>query len=105
MARLPNADRAILDIRKIENYCLNALHPMVATRLVLSAQHWGLAVRRPSGCAAACSTVCEFMMQPKSGAIVLEAAGASTSQFRMTNHKRPSDRFGSSGLVKRCRDW
>jgi hypothetical protein len=27
VARLPNADRAILDIRKIENYCLNALHP------------------------------------------------------------------------------
>ena len=25
--RLPNADQAILDIRKIENYCLNPLHP------------------------------------------------------------------------------
>ena len=25
--RLPNADRAILDIRKIEDYCLSASHP------------------------------------------------------------------------------
>ena len=27
MARLPNCDRAILDIRKIEDYCLNPAHP------------------------------------------------------------------------------
>jgi hypothetical protein len=27
MARVPNADRAILDIRKIEEYCLNPAHP------------------------------------------------------------------------------
>jgi hypothetical protein len=25
--RLPNSDQAILDIRKIEDYCLNPLHP------------------------------------------------------------------------------
>jgi hypothetical protein len=27
MARLPNSERAILDIRKIEDYCLNPEHP------------------------------------------------------------------------------
>jgi len=27
MARLPNADRAILDIRKLERYCLDPTHP------------------------------------------------------------------------------
>jgi len=27
MARLPNGERAILDISKIENYCLNPAHP------------------------------------------------------------------------------
>ena len=27
MAPLPNADRAILDLRKIEDYCLNPAHP------------------------------------------------------------------------------
>jgi hypothetical protein len=27
MARLPNSARAILDIRKIEDYCLNPQHP------------------------------------------------------------------------------
>ena len=27
MARLPNSERAILDIRKIEDYCLNPQHP------------------------------------------------------------------------------
>jgi hypothetical protein len=27
VARLPNADRAILDIRKIEDYCLSPAHP------------------------------------------------------------------------------
>jgi hypothetical protein len=27
MAQLPNGDRAILDIRKIEDYCLNPNHP------------------------------------------------------------------------------
>ena len=27
MARVPNANRAILDIRKIEEYCLNPTHP------------------------------------------------------------------------------
>ena len=27
MPRLPNSDRAILDIEKIENYCLNSGHP------------------------------------------------------------------------------
>lgn len=27
MARLPNSDQAILDIRKIEDYCLNPQHP------------------------------------------------------------------------------
>ncbi len=27
MARLPNSDRAILEIRKIEDYCLNPAHP------------------------------------------------------------------------------
>jgi hypothetical protein len=27
MAPVPNADRAILDIRKIEDYCLNPAHP------------------------------------------------------------------------------
>jgi hypothetical protein len=27
MARLPNSERAILDIRKIEDYCLNTEHP------------------------------------------------------------------------------
>jgi hypothetical protein len=25
--RLPNGDRAVLDIRKIEDYCLNPMHP------------------------------------------------------------------------------
>ena len=27
MALLPNADSAILDLRKLEEYCLNPLHP------------------------------------------------------------------------------
>jgi hypothetical protein len=27
MARLPNSERAILDLRKIEDYCLDAAHP------------------------------------------------------------------------------
>jgi hypothetical protein len=27
MARLPHSDRAVLDLRKIEDYCLNPLHP------------------------------------------------------------------------------
>ncbi len=27
MARLPNGDQAVLDLRKIEDYCLNPLHP------------------------------------------------------------------------------
>jgi hypothetical protein len=27
MARLPHADRAVLDIRKIEEYCLSPAHP------------------------------------------------------------------------------
>lgn len=27
MARLPNSERALLDIRKIEDYCLNPQHP------------------------------------------------------------------------------
>lgn len=27
MARLPNGEHAILDIRKLEDYCLNAQHP------------------------------------------------------------------------------
>ena len=27
MARLPNRERALLDIRKIEDYCLNPAHP------------------------------------------------------------------------------
>jgi hypothetical protein len=27
MGRLPNRDRAILDIRKVEDYCLNPNHP------------------------------------------------------------------------------
>jgi len=27
MARLPNSERAILDIRKLEDYCLNPEHP------------------------------------------------------------------------------
>jgi hypothetical protein len=27
MARLPNSERAILDIREIEDYCLNPEHP------------------------------------------------------------------------------
>src|SRR5664279_5450146 len=27
MARFPNSDQAILDLRKIEEYCLNPLHP------------------------------------------------------------------------------
>jgi hypothetical protein len=27
MARVPNADRAILDIRKIADYCLSSAHP------------------------------------------------------------------------------
>ena len=27
MARLPNSDQAILDIRKIEDYCLSPAHP------------------------------------------------------------------------------
>jgi hypothetical protein len=27
MAHLPNSELAILDIRKIEDYCLNPLHP------------------------------------------------------------------------------
>jgi hypothetical protein len=27
MAPLPNADRAILDIRKLEDYCLSPIHP------------------------------------------------------------------------------
>jgi len=27
MARLPNSERAILDFRKIEDYCLDAAHP------------------------------------------------------------------------------
>jgi hypothetical protein len=27
MMRLPNGDRAIVDVRKIEHYCLSPLHP------------------------------------------------------------------------------
>ena len=27
MARLPNSDRAVLDLRKIEDYCLSPVHP------------------------------------------------------------------------------
>jgi hypothetical protein len=27
MARLPNRERAVLDLRKIEDYCLNPAHP------------------------------------------------------------------------------
>ena len=27
MASLPNADRAVLDLRKIEDYCLSPAHP------------------------------------------------------------------------------
>lgn len=27
MARLPHSDRAVLDLRKIEDYCLNPFHP------------------------------------------------------------------------------
>ena len=27
MARLPNSDRLILDLRKLEDYCLNPTHP------------------------------------------------------------------------------
>jgi hypothetical protein len=27
MGRMPNADRAVLDLRKIADYCLNPLHP------------------------------------------------------------------------------
>jgi hypothetical protein len=27
MAQLPNADRAVLDLRKVDDYCLNPAHP------------------------------------------------------------------------------
>jgi hypothetical protein len=47
MARLPNSERAILDIRKIEDYCLNPEHPRGRhkARLFVSAHFTAQAAR------------------------------------------------------------
>jgi hypothetical protein len=32
--KLPNGERAIVDIRKLQEYCLNPLHPRAGTKRV-----------------------------------------------------------------------
>lgn len=48
MARLPNADRAVIDRRKLEHYCLSAVHPrgrhkarVFRSRLGIGPEHAG----------------------------------------------------------------
>ena len=53
--RLPHGDQAILDMRKIEDYCLNPLHPRGRHKAGYSARSSIFSGAMHRGCAALCS--------------------------------------------------
>ena len=55
MARLPHADGAILDLRKIEGYCLSTVHPRGRHKARVFATPLALAKMMPNGFGRLCS--------------------------------------------------
>jgi hypothetical protein len=50
MARLPNTDRLVLDVRKLEDYCLSTAHPRGRHKARVSETLLVLIVTMRNGC-------------------------------------------------------
>lgn len=84
MARLPNSERAILDIRKIEDYCLNPEHRAAGTRRGYFANCLAPHGAMADGCEMLCWMGCKITRPLRSRRMPLAAAGASMCRSRDT---------------------
>jgi len=85
MTRLPHSDKLILDLRKLEDYCLNRRIRAVGTRLGSFVTRLASLERMLGGCAMPCWTPCVVPTQSGWNPIRQASVGGLTLPLRDTS--------------------